>query len=396
MAENKAVIGLDYIAWGYGEVEVPTYNGKTRRIQRINFENVPFNESKTVGQALNELNTLLTSQHYQTVSDNIERIKRVFFDLDAIQSVDLNKMNIDAVAGAIDEIRLVYLHLGALAEIQQMLPEYRKDKQNIEYLKCKIGRMIEDLRNTVQKANTLLYSKFEPMFNQLTAMEARLTALISNAVATVTNGNEMAVKLATYRLEIERKPNCWNPKVIVDDVNQRIVWQVPTVKGDCAVVEPDEALVRDSVNAYLATLPNLNGLSNDMKRLIDANTQIGKNVGTANNIVLRNPLWAATGITDYPDDEQIYFAYLKQTNTGSMTMKVEGRPEYEVSIPDREHSGSWKEIPANYIEPYNLYGFKLEIDQRDDGTTYNRWVLISFSQAEAADDTTQEDVNDAV
>ena len=396
MAENKAVIGLDYIAWGYGEVEVPTYNGKTRRIQRINFENVPFNESKTVGQALNELNTLLTSQHYQTVSDNIERIKRVFFDLDAIQSVDLNKMNIDAVAGAIDEIRLVYLHLGALAEIQQMLPEYRKDKQNIEYLKCKIGRMIEDLRNTVQKANTLLYSKFEPMFNQLTAMEARLTALISNAVATVTNGNEMAVKLATYRLEIERKPNCWNPKVIVDDVNQRIVWQVPTVKGDCAVVEPDEALVRDSVNAYLATLPNLNGLSNDMKRLIDANTQIGKNVGTANNIVLRNPLWAATGITDYPDDEQIYFAYLKQTNTGSMTMKVEGRPEYEVSIPDREHSGSWKEIPANYIEPYNLYGFKLEIDQRDDGTTYNRWVLISFSQAEAADDTTQEEVDDAV
>jgi hypothetical protein len=75
----------------------------------------------------------------------------------------------------------------------------------------------------------------------------------------------MAMKFATYSLELQVVPNCRIPRIIIDDANMRFVWRIP--RPICTTnMQVDANIVKDSVNAYLATLPDL-GSNGDVSAL---------------------------------------------------------------------------------------------------------------------------------
>ena len=282
------------------------------------------------------------------LSDNLNKLKVLYDELG----------NFNVLYQNIDDIREIRVHMPLISKAVQSAIQVEETMRSI----CAIEKRADLYANKAMQFRDDCEYKYQneyvPALNEVRSTAADLQHIIDTTLASIIAGHNKAGKFFDYETVVKTCPMSYEEGAFmtIDDEHRQIIFTLP--EPFCGhITEVDPQVVRESVDAYMDTLPNVGGLSDDLKKLIDANTQIGQNTGDANNVVLRNPLWAATGVTDYPDEEQLYFAFLRQTNTGSMKMKVDGRTEYPVKVLDAD--GNHIEVPANYVKPNNLYIFKL-------------------------------------
>jgi len=125
------------------------------------------------------------------------------------------------------------------------------------------------------------------------------------------------------------------------------------------------------------------GVEEELKKVIDANTQIGQGTWGSDTsdgyeeLTLTNTIWEQAGldtITEYPDGEQIYFMYSNKENIKPVKMGVMGRPKYRVF---RETQVLTE--PGD-IQPNKLYMFKLSQVDLGDFNYEKAWLLFTLSQ----------------
>jgi len=257
MADRIPTVGLDDIAWGIGTTTVPTYGGGTRPVKRVNLASIPYNDTKTVGEALDEFNNLLQSQKYSDIHDNLEAILKVINNISHINQVYLNLGQLRALKEDLNTIINVANNLEVLKSIPTELEFIDRAVKDTNYYKNKFERLLERTKKEVYCQNVWINGKLSELSEQNEATRQDLDTIISTAKQEVQTGNELVAKFGTYALEIQAKPYCREPKFIVDDINERLIWQVPTVKGDCRYSEVTSAQVQDVVDAYLDTFPSI-------------------------------------------------------------------------------------------------------------------------------------------
>lgn len=257
MAERIPTVGADDIAWGEGTTSVPTYGGGTREVRRVNLSTIPYSSTKTVGEALDEFQSLLQSQDYATIHSHLEQLLALIVTIPRLNQLYLNLGQLDSIATELDKLLNIENDLTVLKQIPEKLDKVDEALRDIKYYKHRFERLLERTKEQVSCQNDWINGKLSDLSAQNEATRQDLDTLIATAKQEVQSGNELVAKFGTYSLEIQSKRFCTEPKFIVDDTNQRIIWQVPTVKGDCAYSEVTSAQVQDAVNAYLATFPNI-------------------------------------------------------------------------------------------------------------------------------------------
>jgi len=115
-------------------------------------------------------------------------------------------------------------------------------------------------------------------------------------------------------------------------------------------------------------------ISDDMKKLIDANTQIGQDVGTdVNTIELANPLWDKFDLKgDYADQEQMFFFFNRRSNIAPTTLKVKGRPEYKL------FKDGHKILDKSFLKNEKMYLVKLCSGAVGCNTDKYHWHIMSL------------------
>jgi len=249
-------LGLEDIAFGTGILQIDLGNGNFKNITEINLSNIPFDATRTVGEALNEFETLLTSSDYASISTELTKLVTLHNNLAKLVNVEGNLVSILNIQANIVDLTLLASNIPLLVQIPTDLAYIQTIKRDILYIECNMRKLMKELRNSEKFVYDLYVNKLDPLDTKMDLMEARLDTLLANAVADITAGNELAQKFGTYTLVIQPKPNCANPNFIIDDVHQRLIWQIPTVKGDCAVLQSqvETQIVQATTDAYLATL----------------------------------------------------------------------------------------------------------------------------------------------
>jgi hypothetical protein len=120
-------------------------------------------------------------------------------------------------------------------------------------------------KDSYDNAVILWRDKIDP---QVTKLENELVDLKNETITIkdqIENSHENALKFFQYEHVINIQYMCYecSPNLVIDDVNHKIIWNIP--KPICATkVEADPNIVQDSVDAYLATLPNVGGIDENV------------------------------------------------------------------------------------------------------------------------------------
>jgi len=255
---TTAVIGLEDIAFGKGTRQVPTYGGEHRLITEVNLANMPFDETKTVGEALEEFNTHLTSANYSTIQQNIEGLKLIISKMGNIDIL-LSKMpDVDRVNTLTPHILAISQNMSALLRVPEEIKEVYKLNDSLKYLISDFMEASKCYTEDIAKANQLVSSKLEPLSEAMTAQEIRLNSLIATAVSQVHQGHEFAVKMSTYNFKLKTTKMCKQPMMQVDDTAKTITFHVP--RPICATqYNVDQEIMNSAISSYLVSHPIQSG-----------------------------------------------------------------------------------------------------------------------------------------
>ncbi len=266
MSNRKATVGLDDIAWGEGFIDIPVYGGGTRKAKRVNARDIPYSALKTLGQKLDEFETLMSSDAFSSIHTHINDISRISTYLAQVYRVFEQLDDIQRLALSADSIDAVQAVLPLFSEIEPALDKVNKVSSQMDYIMCRITKDKQSISDQIGYVQKLIEGKAEPMMVELLEVKALLDNKVATAVNEIVQGCENAKKWGSYELKIESKRFCYTPKVVVDDDAKTITWQVPTVKGECTVVEVEGSINADEVSAliaeYIAT-HNITGDNNE-------------------------------------------------------------------------------------------------------------------------------------
>ncbi len=243
-------LGMEDIAFGTGVQAIDLGGGHFKTLTEVNLSNMPFDETKTVGEALTEFQTLLTNQKYEEISQELPKLIKLSENLTQLTKLESSMESVNQIKDSLDGITALALSLPTLMMIPSDLAYLQQIKRDSLYIRCDVLNIQKSVSKAVSYVDDITRNKLHPLDTKMDIMEQRLTSLLATAVATVVNGNTMAMKFSTYTLMIQPVISCSNPKFIIDDDNMRLIWQVP--KSVCYNLLPEptnEALV-EAVTSY--------------------------------------------------------------------------------------------------------------------------------------------------
>jgi hypothetical protein len=229
-------VGLEDIAFGAGTELQTLGNGISRTITKINLSNIPFDELKTVGEMITEFNNLLVSSAYSTVNADLDKVVITAGSIESIISLANSISNIVNVASNILAVNTTALEIDAIKAAPGASQEANQAVLNAQYIRGRLSQTQSTIYDYLQWLRAYHIETVVPFQDKIDQALATLQGMIDDAVATITNGNEMAIKLATYALEIQVLARCWTPRVIIDDPNHKIIWQIPESRNQCVIV----------------------------------------------------------------------------------------------------------------------------------------------------------------
>ena len=262
METTIPTVGVNDILWGEGYAEVPTYGGGKVIKEKMNLSNMPYNTTQTVAQALLEVTTLLTSSDYATIQRNIQEIKALHDIIPKLNSIYLKSGDISVVTANLAKLSTIVANIETLKKVPNDLERVEQVHRDLNYVQSRFMAILDNIKEEVSCQSELISGKLIPLSLKMDATNERLDALVAEVKAEITQGNEMAQKMGSYSLEIQALRQCANPKIIVDDINKRIIWQVP--RNNCYTVVnqvggTNQAEVQALIDASIANLNTQGG-----------------------------------------------------------------------------------------------------------------------------------------
>jgi len=268
MALATGKIGLEDLALGYGQETQDLGNDRTRVITKINAGNLPFGENTTFEQAIVDFAEVLRSAEVLNITENKQAILNLNTELRKLVSLSNELDGLTALADRSDILDALTDNLATIANLHNSIVKTEQAVADAKYREYRILKAEEDVSKRLAYVSNLCNQDILPMKSQLDMLVGLLDNKIATIRAELVEGNEMASKLASYEWVLNVVRACKVPKWYIDDARRQIVLTMP--QPICANnVEVDATIVRDSVNAYLATLPDLGGSGIDEAVTVD-------------------------------------------------------------------------------------------------------------------------------
>ena len=268
--DSSARIGFDDIAWGVGYIDVPVYGGGTRRVKRINFKDIPYDETKTLAQQMDLIDSLLKTNNFTEVVKQKDAIANINIHL--AQLVGLTKVAPEKYGDISDALPTLMELSEHINEIHAIVESAKRIGDHERAVKALVCRMQRDCERTSKVSSAMLqdtHNRIEKAVDKVESMDKELTKFATESLAEVLKGNELSRKFATYNWVLNAKRPCEKLDFHIDDRLGQIVLNVPVAMNvaDCDKCEMDktlnEVLMRTIVETGQSVFPANNATSVD-------------------------------------------------------------------------------------------------------------------------------------
>jgi len=257
MAIVTGRLGLEDLLWGEGTVTQDLGNGLSRTVSKINAKNLPFDETKTLAEAIDTALAVFNTTDIKYFIDNLPAVLQVAEVLAKIKAMDLS--DIASVADALPMLQLVANNIHVINNAITASLEAKQAAADAKYLRCDIQNQLDIANMHAVRIEYIYNDKLIPLQDSINNLLEVAQGLVATARDQVIAGHELAVKFATYDLKLQVVPTCRTPSIRIDDTAKAVVWSIPRPMCAVAIDELPDTVVRDAVDSYLATLPNLGG-----------------------------------------------------------------------------------------------------------------------------------------
>jgi len=247
-------LGLEDLLIGTGQVTQALGPTKTRVVTRINAKNLPYDESRTLAQAIDSVLNLLESSEYDIVKQIADKIVLIADNINSINALNMDSINSISDSATIAAIDKVSKITDDIKSVVVLAEQAHKDAALSRRVKC-------DIDEALVVANAYAKSVRDAYTNQLQPLEEKLDNTlqlvydkISSIKAELVEGQENADKLFNYELSLKCVPTCRRPTVKIDDANRKIVWTMPQPTYVGKLPDPPTSYVAQAVDEYLANL----------------------------------------------------------------------------------------------------------------------------------------------
>jgi hypothetical protein len=243
-------IGFEDIAWGEGTETQAIGNGLSRTIHKVNAADIPYDSTNTLKQIVDKILLVAENPDLLSVSTELDDIKLLATNLAILKSVATELPGLSVLASKTDILDSLEANIKDIVILHETMVSISNNVADSKARELRIRRAANKLDSKLIAVSNMCTKHILPIKQQLDDALAQVTS----TVATITAGNEMAIKLGSYELKVEMHRGCIIPKVEVDDVKKLIVWHIPKPVCATSVTAPDINIVKDSVDEYLATL----------------------------------------------------------------------------------------------------------------------------------------------
>jgi len=252
-------IGLEDLALGHGTQVQDLGKGRTRTITEINAGNLPFGANSTFEQAIVNLQDTLKSAEALNITENRDAILLITNELSNLRKIANSMQELSTLASRSYVLDTLVDNLNSITNLSKTLIFTEQAVADSKYREHKMQRTARNLSNALSYISNMCTQEILPMKAQLDGLLVTINSKIATIKAELTDGNELIHKFGSYELKIVAKPNCKQPKIIVDDNRQQIIWQVPTVKGNCTMAKPTQDQIAKAFAEYLVANPDFGG-----------------------------------------------------------------------------------------------------------------------------------------
>ena len=236
MAEKKAVIGLEDIAFGTGKRKVPSFGGKMVEVTEVNFKNMPFDENTTLAEKILEVEALLQNGDVHELAKHTQDIKQISSVMDDL--LDMASLKSDVYRDIHNNMKFLRMITDNMKSLHKVLEEaegIRDTAKKLTWLKCECDRLYTKNRKLDNANRKLVNETLLPAMKKMDDTTAMLTSLITSSKDEIQKGHDIAKKFQTYNWELKAVPPCGKLEFHIDDAHAAIVLQVPvaTKPGDC-------------------------------------------------------------------------------------------------------------------------------------------------------------------
>jgi hypothetical protein len=263
MALVTGRIGLEDLAIGEGQEVQDLGQGRTRTITKINAGNFPYNNTTTLQQALDAFNATMQSAEALNITENKQAIVNLYAEMNKLRLLADKLPELEALADRQGILDALSTNLVTITQLHNTIVKTEQAVADAKYREHRILAAEDRVSKRLAYVSNLCNQDILPMKSQLDMLLAHLENLINTVKADIIQGNEMAYKLATYTWDLRVVRACKVPKWYIDEATQSIVLLMP--QPICATtVEADPSIVQASVDAYLATLPKIGGIDENV------------------------------------------------------------------------------------------------------------------------------------